>query len=40
MQDFIFLHTEIYKKYQQNENDFQKRYQEFIFDILWQQRET
>lgn len=39
MQKLIYLHTEIYKKYQQNENDFQNRYQEFIFDLLWQQKE-
>lgn len=30
--------TEIYKKYMQDP-DFQKKYQDFVFDLLWSQKE-
>ena len=36
MQDLMFSHTEIYKKFV-DDTDFKRRYQDFIFDILWQQ---
>ena len=35
MQTLIFTHTGIYKKFMDDE-DFKRRYQEFIFDVLWQ----
>lgn len=34
MQQYLFSHTEIFKKFTQDK-DFQRRYKEFIFDTLW-----
>jgi type I restriction enzyme R subunit len=36
MQQYLFTQTEIFKKFSTDE-DFQRRYKEFIFDTLWQQ---
>ena len=38
MQKLLFTHTEIYKKFT-DDPDFKSRYEEFIFDILRQQRD-
>jgi type I restriction enzyme, R subunit len=35
MQQYLFTQTEIYKKFSQDK-DFQRRYKEFIFDMLWE----
>ncbi|NJN96903.1 MAG: hypothetical protein HC875_23780 [Anaerolineales bacterium] len=35
MEALMFTHTEIYKKFK-TDPDFKKRYQEFVFDVLWQ----
>ena len=35
MQTFMSTHTNIYKKFM-NDPDFKKQYQEFVFDVLWQ----
>ncbi len=35
MQTLIFTHTSIYKKFM-DDPDFKKQYQEFVFDVLWQ----
>ncbi len=35
IQDLMFSHTELYKKFV-DDADFKHRYQDFIFDILWQ----
>ena len=35
MQQYLFTHTEIFKKFSQDK-DFQRRYKEFIFDLLWE----
>ena len=37
MKTLMFSHTEVYKKFV-DDVDFQNRYQEFIFDIMWQQK--
>lgn len=34
MQQYLFTQTEIFKKFTQDK-DFQRRYKEFIFDLLW-----
>ena len=34
MQQYLFTQTEIFKKFS-TDNDFQRRYKEFIFDTLW-----
>ena len=34
MQQYLFSHTEIFKKFTQDK-DFQRRYKEFVFDALW-----
>ncbi len=36
MQKYLFTQTEIFKKFS-TDQDFQRRYKEFIFDTLWQQ---
>ncbi len=36
MQQYLFTQTEIFKKFS-TDQDFQRRYKEFIFDTLWQQ---
>ena len=36
MQEYLFTQTEIFKKFT-TDQDFQRRYKEFIFDTLWQQ---
>lgn len=36
MQQYLFTQTEIFKKFS-SDKDFQRRYKEFIFDVLWQQ---
>ena len=36
MQNLLFTHTEIYKEFT-DDPDFKRRYQEFIFDIMWEQ---
>ena len=38
MQELLFTHTEIYKKFT-DDPDFKRRYEDFIFDILRQQRD-
>ena len=38
MQELLFTHTEIYKKFT-DDPDFKGRYEDFIFDILRQQRD-
>ena len=35
MQNLMFTHTEIFKKFV-DDDSFQKRYQEFIFDVMWE----
>jgi len=35
MQTLIFTHTSIYKKFM-DDPDFKKQYQDFVFDVLWQ----
>ena len=35
MQDYMFRQTEIYKKFTADK-EFQRRYKEFIFDLLWE----
>ncbi len=35
MQSLMFTHTGIYKKFM-DDSDFRKQYQEFVFDMLWQ----
>lgn len=37
MQNLMFSHTEIFKKFV-DDDSFQKRYQEFIFDVMWDDR--
>ncbi len=37
MKTLMFSHTEVYKKFV-DDPDFQNRYQEFVFDMMWQQR--
>jgi type I restriction enzyme R subunit len=37
MQQYLFTQTEIFKKFS-TDNDFQRRYKEFIFDTLWAKR--
>jgi type I restriction enzyme R subunit len=40
MQQYLFSQTEIYKKFTEDK-DFQRKYKEFIFDLLWEkERET
>ncbi len=36
MQQYLFTQTEIFKKFS-TDQDFQRRYKEFIFDTLWMQ---
>jgi type I restriction enzyme, R subunit len=36
MQQYLFTQTEIFKKFS-TDQDFQRRYKEFIFDTLWQE---
>ena len=36
MQQYLFTQTEIFKKFTVDD-DFQRRYKEFVFDTLWQQ---
>jgi type I restriction enzyme R subunit len=36
MQQYLFTQTEIFKKFT-TDQDFQRRYKEFIFDTLWEQ---
>ena len=36
MQALIYTHTSIYKKFM-NDQEFKKQYQQFVFDVLWQQ---
>lgn len=38
MQQYLFTQTEIYKKFS-TDLDFKRRYKEFIFDTLWDQRQ-
>ena len=35
MQTLMFTHTSIYKKFM-DDPDFKKQYQEFVFDMMWQ----
>lgn len=35
MDALLYTHTELYKKYK-TDPDFKRRYQEFVFDVLWQ----
>ena len=37
MQNMMFTHTEIFKKFV-DDDSFQKRYQEFIFDVMWEHK--
>jgi type I restriction enzyme R subunit len=37
MQQYLFTQTEIFKKFS-TDQDFQRRYKEFIFDTLWTQQ--
>ncbi len=37
MQQYLFTQTEIYKKFS-TDHDFQRRYKEFIFDTIWNQK--
>jgi type I restriction enzyme, R subunit len=39
MQQYLFTHTEIFMKFM-SDQDFQRRYKEFIFDKLWHQRQA
>ncbi len=39
MQNMMFTHTEIFKKFV-DDDSFQKRYQEFIFYVMWDRRGT
>lgn len=38
MQQYLFTQTEIFKKFS-TDQDFQRQYKEFIFDILWKQEQ-
>ena len=37
MSDLMFTHTDIFKKFS-NDDNFKRRYEAFIFDILWSQK--
>jgi type I restriction enzyme R subunit len=39
MQKYLHTQTEIYKKFT-SDKDFERRYKEFIFDILWEKKEA
>lgn len=39
MQNLMFTHTEIFKKFV-DDDSFQKRYQEFIFDVMWDKQQA
>ncbi|MBN2896133.1 MAG: type I restriction endonuclease subunit R [Campylobacterales bacterium] len=39
MQNLMFTHTEIFKKFV-DDDSFQKRYQEFIFDVMWNHQKS
>lgn len=39
MQQYLFTQTEIFKKFS-TDQDFQRRYKEFVFDTIWQQHSS